>query len=219
VAVAVLPRRDETARAHLDEVARTARPLVPAGERAFPVPGELGELIPTLRRGAVIEVHGDAGAGATSVALRLAAAATAAGEWAAAVELHGSLGGLAAADAGIALERFAVARRIPPARWAAVVAALLDGVGLVLAEVPRSARAGDTRRLAARARERGTVLIAISTLGSEWPAEATLRLRAEGSEWPGLGEGAGLLDARELAVRVEDRGIPAHAVIPLSRAG
>jgi len=219
MAVGDQPLRDEKARDRLDKAARAAQPLVPAAERALPVPGELGELIPTLRRGAVVTVDGDIGAGATSVALRLAAAATAAGEWVAAVELHGSLGGMAAAAAGIDLVRFAVARRVPPARWAAVVAALLDGVGLVLAEVPPHARAGDARRLAARARERGTVLVAISTIGGGWPAEAALRLRAEGSAWRGFGRGDGRLGARELAVQVVGAGVPAHAVVPLSRAG
>src|SRR5687767_13152813 len=140
---AALPRRDDEARARLAGVARVARPAVPAGERALAVPGELNELIPALRRGSVIAVDGEPGAGATSVALQLAASATAAGEWAAAVELHGSIGGLAAAEAGIELERFAVVRRVPPARWASVVAALLDGIGIVLAEVLPYARADD----------------------------------------------------------------------------
>jgi hypothetical protein len=202
VALAALPRRDESARALLADVARAARPVVPAGERSLAVPGELGELIPSLRRGSVVAVDGEPGAGATSVALRLAAAATAAGEWAAAVELHGSIGGLAAAEAGVALERFAVVRRVPPARWATVVAALLDGIGLVLAEVPPYARAGDARRLAARARERGVVLVGLGG----WPAEATLRVRAEGSEWRGLA-------TRNLKVRVEGHSVPARAVV------
>ena len=202
MALAALPRRDDEARARLAGVARAARPVVPAGERALPVPGELGELIPTLRRGSVIAVSGAPGAGATSVALQLAAAATSAGEWAAAVELDASIGGLAAAEAGVALERFAVVRRVPPARWAAVVAALLDGIALVLAEVPPYARAGDARRLAARARERGVVLVG---LGS-WPAEATLRVCAESSEWRGLA-------TRDLSVRVDGHGVPARAVM------
>ena len=215
MAVAVLPRRDEMARAHLDEVAQAARPVVSATERVLPVPGELGALVPTLRRGAVVAVEGEMGAGSTSVGLRLAAAATAAGEWAAAVEQHGSLGGLAAAEAGVVLERFAVVRRVPPARWAAVVAALLDGVGLVLTEVPRYARASDARRLAARARERGAVLVGIGG----WPAEAAVRLSAGISAWHGLELGSGVLAARELRVQVEGHGVPAHAVVPLSRAG
>ncbi|MGH9014174.1 MAG: hypothetical protein ACRDZ1_09605, partial [Acidimicrobiia bacterium] len=83
MALAALPRRDDEARAHLDAAARRARPVVPAGERVLPVPGELGELIPggAVQRGAVVAVGGAPGAGTTSVALRLAAAATAAGEW------------------------------------------------------------------------------------------------------------------------------------------
>src|SRR5213079_731476 len=136
-----------------------------AGERVLAVPGPLGALLPggAVQRGTVVAVDGDAGAGATSVALELAA--TAAGEWAAAIELDASLGGLAAGEAGVALERFAVVRRVPPARWAAVVAALLDGFSVVLAEVPAYARVGDTRRLLARARERGGVLVAMGP----WP--------------------------------------------------
>jgi hypothetical protein len=215
MALAALPRRDDPARVRLGEVGRAVRPVVPAGERALSVPGELGELIPPLRRGSVVAVVGAPGAGATSVALRLAAAATAAGEWAAAVELHGSLGGLAAAEAGIALERFAVARRVPPTRWAAVVAALLDGIGVVLAEVPPYARAGDARRLAARARERGVVLVGVGG----WPAEAALRIRAEGSAWHGLARGTGLLATRDLKVSVDAHGVPAYAVIPVARVG
>ncbi|MGH8986302.1 MAG: hypothetical protein ACRDY6_20860, partial [Acidimicrobiia bacterium] len=118
--LAALPRRDEQARTHLEAVARQASPVVLARDQVLPVPGELGELIPALRRGSVVAVGGETGSGATTVALGLAAAATAAGEWAAAVEVEsaclGLLGGLAAAEAGVALDRFAVARRVPPTR-------------------------------------------------------------------------------------------------------
>ena len=219
--MAVLPRRDDEALARLDEAAGRARPVVDAGERAFPVADELGELLPGggLQRGSVVSVEGAPGTGATAVALHLAAAATAAGEWAAAVELHGSLGGLAARDAGIVLERFAVVPRVPPARWASVVAALLDGVGLVLAEVPPHARAGDARRLAARARERGTVLVAVGTTEGVWPAEATVRLYAEGSAWRGLAAGVGFLADRTLHVRVEGRAVRPRVEPVLVAAG
>jgi hypothetical protein len=208
VTVTALPRRDEHARDHLDRAARRARPLVLAGERVVPVPGPLGGLIPggVVQRGTVVAVDGSPGAGSTSVALQLAAAATAAGEWAVGVELEaaraGGLGGLAAREAGVALAQFAVVRRVPPSRWAAVVAALLDGVGMVVAEVPLHARDRDARRLLARARERGAVLV---TLGS-WPVEAALRLRAEGSIWYETATGAGVLGARDLRVEVVGRG-------------
>jgi hypothetical protein len=214
VALAALPRRDERSREHLDNTARHARPVVLAGERVLAVPGPLGALLPggAVQRGTVVAVPG---AGATSVALQLAAAATAAGEWAAAIELDASLGGLAAGEAGVELERFAVVRRVPPARWAAVVAALLDGISVVLAEVPAYARVGDARRLLARARERGAVLVAMGP----WPAEAALRLRAGGSVWRGLDAGAGALAERDQRVQVDGRGAAARDHVALVEAG
>jgi hypothetical protein len=216
--VAVLPRRDELSRQLLDNTARRARPVVLAGERVLAVPGPLREVLPggALQRGTVVAVDGDLGAGATSVAFQLAAAATEAGEWAAAVEPDASLGGLAAQDAGVALDRFAVIRRVPRARWAAVVAALLDGISVVLAEVPSFARVGDARRLQARVRERGAVLVAMGP----WPAEAALRLRAGGSVWRGLARGAGTLAEREQRVHVDGRGAAANEhVAALVQAG
>ena len=201
----VLPRRDGEARAHLEAVGHTARPLVLARDRVIPVPGDLGALLPgeALSRGVTVTVDGSPGAGATSLALELAAAATATGEWAAAVDLDGTLGGEAAATAGVVVERFAVVPRVLPARWASVVAVLLEGVSLVLAEVPRHVSAGDARRLVARARERGAVLVAC---GTRWPADAVLHLHADGGSWHGLAPGAGLLSARSRSVRVEGRG-------------
>jgi hypothetical protein len=211
----VLPRRDGEAVAVLGDVARRVRPVVLARDRVLPVPGTLGELLPgaSLRRGEVVAVQGATGAGATSIALAFAAAATATGEWAAAVGVElsgprapGDLGAAAALEAGVALERLAVVRRVPPARWAAAVAALLDGVSLVVAEVPRYARAGDARRLVARARERAAVLVPLCGPGVSWPADAALRLRAEGGPWPGLEPGEGLLAERAVRVHVEGRG-------------
>ena len=69
----------------------------------------------------MVGVDGEPGAGASSVAFELAAAVTAVGEWAAAVDLDGSLGGRAAAEAGVALDRFAVVRppRARGSRWSA----------------------------------------------------------------------------------------------------
>ncbi len=165
-----------------------ATPVVRAVERILPVAGPAGELLAGggLRRGSVVEVCGAPGAGATSVALGLAAAAGAAGEWAVAVELAGgsgtgrpsggALGGLAALDAGVDLERFAVVRGVTRERWAPVVAALLDCGGVVLAETPRGLRPAAAERLAARARQQGAVLVALGA----WPAGVARRLRATG---------------------------------------
>ena len=136
-----------------------AQPFVAAGDRRLPVAGLLGELLPAggVQRGSTVAVDGSPGSGSTTVALTLAAAATSAGEWAAVVDpdVGRTLGARAAAEAGVELERLAVVRRAPPDRWGAVVAALLDGITVVVAAVPPRVRLGDARRLVARARERG----------------------------------------------------------------
>jgi len=220
--VEALPDRSVAARARLAEVGRQARPVTLARDRVLTVGGVLAGVLPggALRRGATVVVAGAPGAGATTLALSLAAAATAAGEWAGAVDLDGTIGGEAAAAAGVALDRFAVARRVPPARWATVVAVLLEGLGLVVAEVPPHARVGDARRLVARARERGSVLVALERPCAAWPADATLRLRATGGAWPGLGAGEGTLGARELRVQAGELSEVARRVRPaLARAG
>jgi hypothetical protein len=209
-----VPRRDALALAHLAEVADRVRPLVAATERLLPVPGLLGDALPNggLRRGSVVTVDGVAGMGATSIVLTLAAAVTAAGEWAAIVDVAGTLGGRAAAEAGVALERLAVVRAVPANKWSTVVAALLDGFAFVATDVPVRCRIGDARRLAARARERAATLVALGP----WPAEAAVRLHATTSQWHGLGDGSGLLARRDLDVRVEHRGVPVHTQL---RAG
>ena len=183
------PRRDAEARARLRAVAARTQPFVAAGDRRLPVAGALGALLPAggVQRGSTVAVDGMPGSGSTTVALTLAAAATSAGEWAAVVDpgVGGPRRRRAAAEAGVELERLAVVRRAPPDRWGAVVAALLDGVTVVVAAVPPHVRLGDARRLVARARERGAVLVAFGA----WPVEAAVRVQTGPSAWRGLGAG------------------------------
>ena len=110
-------------------------------------------------------------AGTTSLALALAAGASQAGSWVAAVGL-GSLGLVAAAELGVALDRLVLVD--DPGRdragWASVVAALVDGFDVVLvAAGSAGSRPADARRLVARVRERGAVLVAV---GGDLPASA-----------------------------------------------
>ena len=120
----------------------------------------------------------------------------------------------------MALERFAVVRRVPPARWTTVVAALLDGVSLVIAEVPRGVGLGDARRLVARARERRSVLVVYEARAARWPAEAALRLSADGSAWEGLGGDMAFLADRRVHLEIEGRGVAARTHRgELARAG
>jgi hypothetical protein len=191
----------------LQAVAARAQPFVAAGDRRLPVAGLLGELLPAggVQRGSTVAVDGTPGSGSTTVALSLAAAATSAGEWAAVVDPGGwcgIVGARCAVEAGVELERFAVVRRAPPDRWGAVVAALLDGITVVVAAVPPHVRLGDARRLVARARERGAVLVAFGA----WPVEAAVRVRTGPSSWRGLEAGSGLLEARDLNIHIEAKG-------------
>jgi hypothetical protein len=94
------------------------------------------------------------------------------------------LGLVAAAEAGIALERFALIPR-PGKQWGDVVASLIDGFDVVLARPPVHLKPGMARRLVARARERQAVLVGVGG----WPEGASMRIDARVTEWVGLGAG------------------------------
>ncbi len=197
-----LPKRDAEARAHLYAAASRAASPVLARDRVLVVAGEIGQLLPAggVRRGATLALDGPVGAGSTTVACALAAAATSAGEWAAVVDPDSTFGARAAASAGVALERCAIVRNVSADRWSTVVAALLEGTTVVIANTGAiRPRAGDARRLIARARERASVLVVVGA----WPVEAAIRLHAHGGTWRGLGVGTGLLNSRDLDVQVE----------------
>ena len=83
-----------------------------------------------------------------------------------------------------------------------MVATLLDAVDLVVLAVPERARAGDARRLQARARERGAVLV---VLGPGGGFEADVSLVVSSATWCGLEQGAGRLQARQVVVEAGGR--------------
>src|SRR5438132_2854069 len=180
-----------------------ARPVSMAGERLLSVREPLGTLLPEpgLRRGAVVAVSGS-----TSLVLALAAEATTGGSWCAAAGL-GSLGLVAAAELGVALERLVLVSSTDRALWPTVAATLLDAFDIVLARPPHHLRAADARRLAARARERGAVLI---VSGGEWPERADVRLTVTRTEWQGLERGHGRLRGRRVEVIAGGRGTAAR---------
>jgi len=207
------PGRDA---AVLDRLAQLARPLTLAAERLLPVLPALRPLLPGggLRRGSTVLVRGS-----TALALALAAGPSAAGAWVAAAGLP-DLGLLAASEAGLALDRLALVPDLPVDHWQPVLAALLDGVGIVLAGTPARLDAGTARRVAARARERGAVLIPVGG----WPDRADLVLGIEERRWDGLGEGHGHLRARAAGVVATGRGLPpsgmrARLWLPAAGAG
>ena len=161
----------------------------------------LRDLFPggALQRGWVITTGGD---GATSLALAVAAGPSAAGSWTAVVGEEG-LGLAAAAEAGLALERLLMVAAPEPRVAVEATAALLGAVDVVLVGSGVRLGAADHRRLAARLRERGSVLIG---LGGGVLGGADVRLRVVSSRWSGLGDGWGLLRSRRVSVRAEGRG-------------
>ena len=167
------------------EAAERVRPVALAREQLLPVVPALAELLPDagLARGSMITVGATGGGGATALALALAAAPSAAGSWVAAVGLP-QVGLAAAAEHGLALERFAVVRTPPDDQWATVVAALVGAFDVVLLGPAPAARLGEARRLATRARERGSVLVTIDPAGRSL-LEVDLRLTVVGSDWLG----------------------------------
>ncbi|HYH31949.1 MAG TPA: hypothetical protein VD903_16350 [Pseudonocardia sp.] len=168
----------------------------------LPVAAPLARLLPAggLRRGCTVALPN--APAATSLLFALLAVASGKGAWSAVVGRPG-LGLVAAAEAGVRLERLALVPE-PGPDLMAVTVALLDGMDVVA--VAGAARAGvraaDRQRLAARARQRGSVLVA---LGS-WPG-ADLELSCTDARWQGLGAGAGRLGVRQVRVRLRGRGV------------
>jgi hypothetical protein len=168
----------------------------PGGRPPFPVLGPLAPVLPSggLRPGSVVAVDGS-----MALLLALLAAATAQGAWAAVIGV-GDLGALAAAEAGVVVRRLALIPR-PGPDPAPVAAALLDGVGLVALAGADRMPAGARRSLAARARQRGSVLLPLG----RWPgADVELSCRTE--VWRGAEAGYGRLRSREVVVHAVGRG-------------
>jgi hypothetical protein len=167
-------------------------PVLPALEPLFPAGG--------LRRGSAVAVRGSA-----SLLLALLAGPSGRGAWCGVVGVPG-LGLAAAAEAGIALERLALVPD-PGRDWAAVAAALLDAMEVVVVAPRGRVPDADARRLAARARQRGAVLVPFGPV--PWPG-AELRLSLVDGIWEGLGDGSGRLRSRRVVVRGDGRGSAAR---------
>ncbi|MFJ2521364.1 hypothetical protein ACIOWF_20545 [Cellulosimicrobium cellulans] len=131
--------------------------------------------------------------GSTSLLLALLATSQGASDWLAVVGAP-DVGMLAAADAGVALERVALVPRAGEDP-AGVVAALLDGMTYVVVGPDARLTAPERRRLLARARERGSGLVGVSA----WE-QAVVRIDVVAHRWSGPCAGGGYLRRCELDV-------------------
>jgi hypothetical protein len=123
-------------------------------ERVLPVTQAMAGLFPWggLRRGSTVAVRGS-----VTVLLALLADATASGSWAGVIGMP-RLGVVAAAELGVAVSRLALVSH-PGADLPAVAGALLDGMDLVVVSAAGRITEANARKLSARARNRGAVLI------------------------------------------------------------
>ncbi len=179
------------------------RPVSLAKERVLEVPGPLASLLPQggLRRGSVVALSG----ASTSLALALLAPTVRSGSWAAVVGLP-RLGLAAAEELGVPLERLLLVGPVPSSQWATVVAALAEAVDVVLTGPPdASVPAGHARRVAARVREQGSVLLQAGWPPRSWPDRAELTLEARPIGWSGIGVGHGHLQARQVEIHIGGR--------------
>jgi antitoxin (DNA-binding transcriptional repressor) of toxin-antitoxin stability system len=173
-----------------------------AKERALPLHPAVARLFPegVLARGSVVACPGRGG---NSVAMAVVGAASQAGSWIGVVGLA-TFGLAAAAEMGVAVERVVAVPTVPAAQWATVLAAVADGVDVVITTAGRVSPA-DARRLQARLVAKGAVLVVVDHPGS-FSADVTCRL-AE-ARWEGLEAGCGRLVARRATLESTARRNP-----------
>lgn len=191
-------------------VADRVAPLALAQQRTLPLLPAVSELFVggSLQRGITVGVNG---VGATSMTLALAAGPSQAGSWVACVGTN-DLGLGAVAEAGVALERLLVVGPVDASTHAGVVAALIGAVDVVVVGPGLRFRHSDLRRLSARLRDSGSVLLQIGShqIGAGKAVGVDIGIEVRASQWSGLGEGHGLLRSRRVEVHAQGRGAAAR---------
>ncbi len=202
-------------------LAERVRAGVPSAARLVPVVPALGALLPdgALRRGQTVVVNGagargagqlggaggapgGGAAGAVSLVLALLAGPTTAGAWAAVLGVPG-LGAIAARDLGVHLPHLVLVPD-PGHLWPELAATLIDGVDIVAVRPATPPGPVVARRMAARARDRRTVLIVLPGR-SAWPEPPDVCLTVGPCRWEGIEAGAGHLGRREVVVATTGR--------------
>jgi hypothetical protein len=189
-------------RARVGTIAPHIAPVTTAGDHLLPVVPALASLLPRagLQRGTVVSLAGSGGA--LSLAFAVCAAASAEGSWLAVVGTE-RLGLAAVDELGVHLDRLVLVDAPPAAQWGTVVATLVDAFDLVLVVTREPIDAVQARRLTAKARERGTVILQVGRWA--WPDAPDVRLDVIECRWDGLGEGHGTLTSRQITVTAVNR--------------
>jgi hypothetical protein len=194
----------------LAELSTRLQPVTRVDEQVLAVRSELISLFPWggLRRGSILDI------GSVSLCWWVIAEAVREGSWAAVMGLR-DVGWASLTEHGVVPERV-VAIDTPPADVAVtVLAALVDALDVVVVGPEVALRASDLRRLSARVRERGGVLIGVNPGQSAgrlgWAEGVDLRIHMRSSRWIGAGHGDGGLHGREVEIEAQGKGAAARA--------
>lgn len=187
-------------------------------KRLLPVADELASLLtqPGLVPGTVLAAHG---LGALTLATALAAEVSRTGGWVTAVGL-GRMGVSAVTERGASLDRWAFVDE-PGSAAAEVLNALIGNVDVILLAGGVRLAAAHSRRLRARLRERGTVVIEVGASNPAGAFSPDVTMTVERAAWTGLGHGHGRLRERRAEVVAAGRGaasLPRRAVLWLPDA-
>jgi hypothetical protein len=158
-----------------------------------------------LQPGRVTELVGVPGTGLTRLGLKLLAEHSRVAP-VVAMDTRGWISPEAAWETGVVAERLVIVRCNDVVLWPKVLAALLEGVRAIYAEVPAGIRENDLRRLTALVRAR-RVAVAMRSMGQRLPTGvAHLRLRSLGVTWEGADRGHGKLKKRRLVLEASGKG-------------
>ena len=207
--VTALRRRSSEVVEQFSDTADRIAPIVMAQDRRLDVSPAVGRLLPDgLQRGSTVGVRGS---GAASLAFAVAAGPAIAGSWVATIGCD-ELGLVGAEQAGMPLQRMIMVAQPARSSWAAAAAALIDAFDVVMVASSYSIRSSDARRLLSRARERGGVIIDITQC---WPEAHDVVLEVASQQWIGLGDGHGMLEARQVNIEVSGRRGERPRTVPL----
>jgi len=189
-----------------DQVQRIS-PTVLAAEQVLPVPAIFHSLLPGggLQRGWTTRIDG--GSTARALAWAMLGQITTLGGWIAAVDVSGiSLS--AAREVGVAIERVLIVTSPNGDGWSATIGALIGSVDVIVFGSPRHrVQPREYRRMASRCRERGTVLVELTSDGDP-QLQYDVSFSVASRQWNGLGQGFGRLQSRDLEVSATGRRLP-----------
>lgn len=196
-------------------LASAVRPTAAASARRLDVIEPLAAVVPdgALRRGTTLVVAGPPAFGTTTLGLALLCGASATGHWCAAVGFDDP-GVVAMSELGIDLRRVVFVPR-PRGAWASAAAELFEGMDAVLVRPPARVSHTAARRLRARARERGVVLVVVVEHRDDWPVPVFATLEVTEATW----QLEGRLVARRAEVLVTGQGLERPRRASLSLPG